>query len=164
MSRLASAIVALAAAALIAATGAEAMPANAAANARIQANADLASGQNNLATQVRSTRPASAMDARLGGAAAITRPDGARVAKLDGITPRCLLGYDGSSQARDGEVTAKEAAPPLPCAEAWFSTPIRATGVSGGEKARLANPTDVVRSTRVNKGVARGVSVGGLRP
>src|SRR5215831_13994009 len=142
MSRLASAIVALAAAALIAATGAEAMPANAAANARIQANADLASGQNNLATQVRSTRPASAMDARLGGAAAITRPDGARVAKLDGITPRCLLCYDGSSQARDGEVT----------------------DVSRGEKARLANPTDVVRSTRVNKGVARGVSVGGLRP
>jgi len=91
----------------------------------------------------------------LGGAAAITRPDGARVAKLDGITPRCLLGYDGSSQARDGEVTAKEAAPPLPCAEAWFSMPIAATGVSRGEKARLANPTDVVRSTRVNKGVAR---------
>ena len=99
MRRLASAIVALTAA-LIAATAAEAMPANAAANARIQANADLASGQNNLATQVRSTRPASAMDARLGGAAAITRPDGARVAKLDGITPRCLPGCDGSHVAQ----------------------------------------------------------------
>src|SRR5262249_24946999 len=57
MSRLASAIVALAAAALTAATAAEAMPVNAAANARIQANADLAGGQNNLATQVSSTTP-----------------------------------------------------------------------------------------------------------
>jgi len=57
MWRLASAIVALAAAALIAATAAEAIPVNAAANARIQGNADLAGGQNHLATRIRSTTP-----------------------------------------------------------------------------------------------------------
>src|SRR5262249_34400932 len=56
MRRLASAIVALTAA-LIAATAAEAIPFNAAANAGIQANADLAGRQNNLATQVRFTPP-----------------------------------------------------------------------------------------------------------
>ena len=74
MSRLASAIVALAAAALTAATAAETMPVNAAANARIQANADLAGGQNNLATQVRSTTPGFSHGRKVGGAAAITRP------------------------------------------------------------------------------------------
>src|SRR5262245_16825176 len=43
-----------------------------------------------------SPRAASAMAAKSVGTAAITRPAGARVARLDGITRRCLLGCGGS--------------------------------------------------------------------
>lgn len=55
MWRLMSASVAIAAATLIAATATEAVPVNAAANARTQVSDGLVGGQNSLVTQVRFT-------------------------------------------------------------------------------------------------------------
>jgi len=93
MWRLMSGVVAVAAATLITATATEAAPINA---ARTQVSDGLVGDQNSLVTQVRFTPPGFSMAARLGGTAAITRPDGARVARLDGITPRCLSGCEGN--------------------------------------------------------------------
>jgi hypothetical protein len=86
-----SASVAVAAASLIAATATEAVAVNAAANART----GLVGAQNSLVTQVRFTPRGFRSD----GMAAITRRDGAWVARLDGITARCLLACDGNRGA-----------------------------------------------------------------
>jgi hypothetical protein len=93
MWRLMSGVVAVAAATLITATATEAAPINA---ARTQVSDGLVGDQNSLVTQVRFTPPGFSHGRKVGWHGRHHPPDGARVARLDGITPRCLPGCEGN--------------------------------------------------------------------